>query len=105
MALERIEIETEALASDIRTVTENTEQVQKQIQHMFEQIQELDQKWDGPANEAFQAQFNADHARMEELHSELRRLISCMEYARAQYDQCEDEVYQAIASIPLEGGA
>ena len=61
--------------------------------------------WDGPANEAFQAQFNADHARMEELHSELRRLISCMEYARAQYDQCEDEVYQAIASIPLEGGA
>ena len=39
MALERIEIETEALASDIRTVTENTEHVQKQIQHMFEQIQ------------------------------------------------------------------
>ena len=104
MGIQYIEIETNSLTSDIRTMQDEVGEAERQTNQMFEAMAELDQMWDGPANAAFNRQFQIDYERMKSMCSEVRHLISCMEYARDQYDQCEDEVYRAVAAIRLEGG-
>ncbi len=99
-----IEIETESLASDIQSMTQAVEELEGQTKEMYQLMEELDQMWDGPANEAFQAQFAADHEEMERFCRALREMIGEMEYARRAYEQCEEEVYEAVTAIQMEGG-
>jgi len=101
MAISSIEISTERLQEDIRRMSECQQEAERQTKRMFETMQELDSMWDGPANQAFQAQFTADHQTMEELCREVRSLISCMEFARKEYDQCESAVYDAVAALHI----
>lgn len=100
-----IEIETERLQNDIDKMTEAVQDAQTQTDEMFDTMNQLDAMWDGQANEVFRAQFLTDHTAMQELCDEVRSLISCMEFAKRSYDQCEEDVYQKILSLNLEGGA
>ena len=43
-----IEIQTEALAADIRSMTEAVTQAERRTKEMFQLMSELDQMWDGP---------------------------------------------------------
>lgn len=103
MAIDHIEIETSSLSSDIKSMTEKTNNVENQINEMFDSMAELDTMWDGSANEAFRNQFQIDYQTMKELIKEVRYLISCMEYAKKRYEECEDDTYALISSIRLEG--
>ncbi|BAL00625.1 hypothetical protein OBV_34260 [Oscillibacter valericigenes Sjm18-20] len=100
-----IEIETECLQTDIVQMTEAVQDAKKKSEAMFTTIQELDTMWDGPANEIFRAQFLNDHTAMQELCGEVENLISCMEFAKKSYEQCEEEVYEKVLSLKLEGDA
>ena len=105
MSANLIEIETERLQSDIQKMTDAVQEAQKQTDAMFESMKQLDAMWDGQANAAFQAQFLADHTSMQELCEEVRSLITCMEFAKKTYELCEEEAYQKIMALQLEGGA
>lgn len=104
MSVNLIEIETQALQNDITKMTETVGTVQSKTDAMFETMAALDTMWDGQANEAFKAQFALDHLAMQELCSEVVNLISCMEFAKKTYEQCEEEVYQKIMALQMEGG-
>ena len=41
---------------------------------------------------------------MERFCRALREMIGEMEYARRAYEQCEEEVYEAVTAIQMEGG-
>lgn len=105
MAAQLIEIETGSLFSDIQSMTGEVGEAEQQTSQMFEAMAELDRMWDGAANAAFIHQFQIDYESMQNLCAEVRHLISCMEYAKKRYEECEDEVYQTIAAIKLGGGA
>lgn len=104
MSINLIEIETQMLQSDIDKMTEAVEIVQSQTDAMFDTMAELDTMWDGQANEVFKAQFALDHIAMQDLCNEVVNLISCMDFAKKTYEQCEDEVYQKIIALQVEGG-
>lgn len=99
MAVKEIEIETNTLEKDIRELTGELESARKFIQTMTEDMAELDSMWDGPANEAFMAQFGQDVQYAQELCNMIQKLAECMEYAKKQYDICDGEVSSLIASI------
>lgn len=99
MAVKEIEIETNTLDKDIRELTGALESARKFIQTMTEDMAELDSMWDGPANEAFMAQFGQDVQYAQELCNMVQKLAECMEYAKKQYDICDGEVSSLIASI------
>ncbi len=104
MAVGMIEISTERLQDDIDRMTECEGRARRQTQKMFAAMKELDSMWDGPANEAFRRQFEADYRTMLGLCDEVRALIECMEFAKKEYDQCEAAVYAAVAALNIEGG-
>lgn len=99
MAVKEIAVDTSALYGDIQELREALSAVRSQLSDMFGQIAELDAMWDGPANAEFDRQFGMDHENAENMCKTVESLIECMEYARNQYNSCENEVNDIVSVI------
>lgn len=101
MANQEITINTDTLASDIAELNSALETARRTLSDMFTQIQELDAMWDGPANDEFNKQFANDHENAKDLCATVESLIACMEYAREQYNSCENQVNGIVSAIRI----
>lgn len=99
--MNQIAVNTDTLNSDINSMKDALKIVEEKSKNMQASIQELSGMWEGPAHNAFLAQFNTDCASLEELDSAIKELISCMEYADKEYVSCEQSVSSLIASIRI----
>lgn len=96
-----ITIDTAVLAGDIEELRNALSEVRRQLEEMFEQVAELDTMWDGPANQEFNRQFSNDYENSRELCDTVESVIQCMQYAKEQYNICENEVNGIVASINI----
>lgn len=101
MANQEIAVNTGTLASDIAELNSALKTAEKALNDMFTQIQELDAMWDGPANDEFNRQFANDHENARGMCATVQSLIACMEYAREQYDSCENQVNDIVSAISI----
>lgn len=101
MANQEITVNTDTLASDIVELNSTLETARRMLNNMFTQIQELDAMWDGPANDEFNRQFANDYENAEGLCITVESLIACMEYAREQYNNCENQVNGIVSAISI----
>lgn len=96
-----ITVDTAALAGDIEELQNALSEVRRQLNQMFEQVSELDAMWDGPANAEFNRQFANDYENFKELCNTVESIIQCMQYAKEQYNICENEINGIVASINI----
>lgn len=101
MANQEITVNTDTLASDIAELSTTLGTARKMLDDMFLQIQELDAMWDGPANEEFNRQFVNDHENAKGMCATIQSLIECMEYAKEQYNSCENQVNSIVSAISI----
>lgn len=101
MAGSIIEVTISSLNSDIDTLTSTLNSLKSHSDRMQERILELGAMWEGPAHESFNAQFQNDYMALQTLYKTLEELIQCMEYAKFEYQKCEDSVSSAIAAIRI----
>lgn len=101
MANQEIAVNTGTLASDIAELNGALETARKVLNDMFTQIQELDAMWDGPANDEFNRQFVSDHENAKGMCATVQSLIGCMEYAKEQYNSCENQVNGIVSAINI----
>lgn len=98
---QEITVNTGTLSTDIAELRSILATTRKQLQEMFNQVAELDAMWDGPSNIEFVNQFNNDYNNSKELCDTVDSIIKCMEYARDQYNICENEVNGIVSSISI----
>ena len=101
MSNQEIAINTSTLRGDINELKQSLATARKQMESMFDQVAELDTMWDGPANAEFNNQFRNDYENMKNLCKTVESLIECMEFARDQYNLCENEVSGIVDSISI----
>lgn len=101
MANQEITVNIDTLASDIAELNNTLSTARKMLGDMFTQIQELDAMWDGPANDEFNKQFVNDHENAKEMCATVQSLIECMEYAKEQYNSCENQVNGIVSAINI----
>ncbi len=101
MAFREIGINTSTLASDIDGLRSVLAETKTQLEEMFSQVVELDTMWDGPANAEFVRQFGNDYENAKSMCSTVASLIGSMEYARDQYNICENEVHGIVSAISV----
>lgn len=94
-----IEIDTAILNSDISTLRNCLEQVRMQKGLLIQTMGAVDNMWEGPANNEFAKQYEIDERRITQLCDLIDRSIDCVEFARTNYDSCEEEVAGIIGSI------
>ncbi len=91
MAIKEIEQNTDRLSDDIIRLEEEKAVLEKSIDAMFDAVKNLDTMWDGPANEAFRAQFQTDYQTCLEMNKTLGILIEKLRKAKEEYDKCESK--------------
>lgn len=96
-----ISINTSILSSDIEVMQQQLNVVKSDLDKMYDAVRVLDSMWDGPANEAFNAQFQLDRNDMTALCDTIQKIINCMEYAKKEYNSCEADVSSIISSIAI----
>lgn len=94
-----IEVDTEALNRDRQTIQSELQRVRTEIGRLNEEMAGLSAMWEGPAHEAFLAQFNADYEFFLQFGNEIESYIGMMEYAQNEYQRCEASVDQAVAAV------
>lgn len=101
MANQEISINTDSLSTDIEELNRTLAMAGKELDVMFEQIRELDAMWEGPANEMFNRQFANDYENAKGMCVTVQSLIECMQYAREQYNSCENQVNSIVSAINI----
>ena len=96
-----ITVNTWTLSSDIETLQQQLNVIKTDMDKMYDAVRVLDSMWDGPANQAFNVQFNSDRNDMLELCNTVQKIIDCMEYAKKEYNSCEADVGSIVASIAI----
>lgn len=101
MAVNEIEMNTSTLAGDIENLEGLVKQLEAQMKKMFQSVEELDRMWDGPANAAFNEQFQSDYRTCEGMCATLTELIGSLRHAGEEYDKCEQNIDSIIRAIPV----
>lgn len=96
---QEIAIDTGTLGRDIDALQTQLNVIRRDMQNMYQAVRVLDTMWDGPANAAFNEQFDKDHNDMSSLCDLVQKIIDCMTYAKGEYNACEHEVSAIIATI------
>lgn len=96
-----LEINVPALSSDIQSLTELLSSGNSELQALRESIESLSSTWSGPAHDTFYEQIAQDLTVMEEVFSSLQAYKEHMEFAVKEYNQCEQDVYDMVASISV----
>lgn len=98
---QKIAVNTTVLSKDIEVLQQQLDVVKSDLNKMYNAVQVLNGMWDGPTNKVFNNQFTRDRKDMFELCNTIQKIINCMEYAKKEYDTCEANVYNIIASISI----
>lgn len=101
MEIKEITVDTSSLAGDVSELQTALSEAEAQLKNMFDRVTELDGMWDGPANEEFNRQFANDYENSKNLCKTVQSIIDSMQYAREQYDICENEVNAVISAIAI----
>lgn len=72
-----------------------------ELQQLFQEMEELDSMWDGPASQAFAVQFQTDYQIMQDIIENLKGFIQCMQYAADEYNKCENTIAELISAIRI----
>lgn len=101
MSVKEIAVNTSTLAGDIGELRETLSNAKAQLEDMFNQVKELDTMWDGPANIEFNQQFSNDYENAKNICATIESLIECMEFAKNEYNSCENEVNSIVSAISI----
>ncbi|MBR3307993.1 MAG: hypothetical protein IKI75_12170 [Lachnospiraceae bacterium] len=96
-----IAVNTVTLGGKVGDLNDDLNKLRGNIGKMYEAVEALDRMWDGPANDTFRAQFMNDKNDMDELFGEIQKVFDSMETAKKEYEICEGDVSQMIASIRI----
>lgn len=97
--LNRLEIETRVLQSDIEELKAQLKIMRETGDSMMSEINGLSAMWEGEAKMVFTEQFRRDRESLKEMENVVETLIGNLEKARQRYDSCESSVGSIISSL------
>lgn len=96
-----IEIDTAHLSRDITTMHDRVEELGQAKTNVFNCLEGLNGMWVGAAHDAFVIQTGVDGEMLDSLIQNINHLISCMEYAKGEYEKCQEDVNSTISAMHL----
>lgn len=94
-----INVNTDTLKRDSNDISTKVNNLLKELQNVYTEVETLDAMWEGPANAAFNAQFAADYENFTTVCEFINNFARDMNSAATEYERCEAEINSAIRSI------
>jgi WXG100 family type VII secretion target len=93
---------TRVSTQELRGAASSVEQLavdyMRQVQSLYQTGQELDQMWDGDANDSFKAQLGQDQPRFEALNTVVGQYVQALRDSADTYDKSEMEAVQTLTT-------
>ena len=97
--MKKLEVDTNMLQKHIDNMNDDIELIKKAVRDTYDGMVAMDAMWDGLANEAYNSQFLADHNRLLEICTALKKYADNTESARKLYDDTERAVFDIVSSM------
>lgn len=101
MQINYIQIDTTTLSKTISDMEGSINNLKNELESIYQDIQELDAMWDGPANEIFNMQFESDRQEFISMCDDISEYIEKLRYAGNEYVKCESKVGDIVRGIRL----
>ena len=101
MAENIIAVDTAILKTDVDSITAEINGLRTVRQKIDSEVQQLGSMWDGTAKQAFMAAVQSDLAILDDITASLTELTGSTDDARSDYEKCEENVSNFVASIRI----
>lgn len=98
-ATKEIGVDTAVLIANIRELQSKLAASRSQLSKMTTSVNELSTMWQGKAQTEFVKQFSEDVEMTEDMFATVESIIESMEFAKNEYDLCESEIGELVATI------
>lgn len=102
MEINDIGVHTGQMQTDIQNLRSMLSQTRRHLQSLSDSMESLNQMWSGEANAAMRLRFQQDYNSLSALCAFIEKLIQAMESSRQDYDQCDNQVASAVASLIIQ---
>lgn len=96
-----IEVDTVSIRTQIEQLKSCLDATKNTVNELTESIESLRSMWTGEAHDEFVVQCMKNRQDMEDMCQILENVIESMTQAGAGYDQCENDVADAISAFRL----
>lgn len=90
-----------ALGSDIREIQQAYEVAVRSKERVRSSVLALNGMWKGAAHDTFTSAFDVDYETLSGLCDTINNIISCLNYAKTEYEKCEQQVRNAVSAIQI----
>lgn len=101
MAINHFEVDTGILRQNTDDFSQQLNKMRSLFDDMFDGVNSLDSMWAGKAHDAFKTQFAADKETCEAFCKSVDEYIECLDYAKKEYDDCENKVHAAVDAVKI----
>lgn len=99
--MNEIKINTTRLGTDAAQVLSLINNMERQLNNMKSNVDQLNGMWEGPAKQAFTQAFENDRSFAEAILKELKSLQGFETQAKDKYEKCEQQVSSLVDSIKI----
>lgn len=96
-----IKVSTQGIGRDKDSIQQELEGIGQSVESLYQEMQSLGQTWEGPAWQNFQGQVASDIENMQLICEKISGFLEHMEYARTEYQKCENQVGSLVDSIRI----
>ena len=96
-----ITVNTDSLKSTIDEAQGYLDAITKNLDRVYDSVAVIDGMWDGPANDAFNAQFQNDKMEVINICNTVQEIINCLTFAKDQYNTCDGAVSSVVSAIQV----
>lgn len=96
-----IAVDTDMMHHSAREMQNMLDKLKAEIESMLMETEEFTGMWDDPGREDFFKQFWQDKQKIEEFEYAAEKLVECMEYAKKEYQSCENAVFSIVHTIQI----
>ena len=102
MAIQKIEVDTSRLSSDIQELRAGLRDTRSQVQRLKEKMDAMNAMWEGSANAVLRQRFQVDYENMTSFCDFIAELIEVLDTMRNAYDICENSVSSAVNALSID---
>lgn len=98
---DKIRVNTVSLTRTREEVINKLEDINRQIETLYQELQALGGMWEGAAHQVYQNDFNSELRSLQNLCNDLKGIASYEGNAITEYNNCENKVASLVAGIKV----
>ena len=96
-----LKVDITQLLSDADDMSFEIEEILKEVNSVYDDVQALGAMWQGTASDKFATSFGEEYTKINEYLTELKKCVDHVKISAEDYNSCEQQIYSMVESISV----